>query len=102
MLIGMFILYCLLKETASRQKIQLLFSFVLSACAMPIYEDKNHFPHTSKYLTHDNLHLLACFVLVCHPTKGPITIPKKHLLSDYANEIFNPHKVIQSILYYDL
>ena len=102
MLIGMFTLYCLLKETASKQRVNYYSLLLFPHLPCPYMKKKSHYPLTNKYLTHDNLHLLACFVLVCLPTKRPITIPIKHLLSDYANEIFNPHKVIQNILYYDL
>ena len=44
MLIGRLTLNCLLKETASKTKIQLLFSFAFSAFAMPIYEEKKSLP----------------------------------------------------------
>ena len=87
----MLTLYCLLKETASKTKFQLLFSFALfRILPCPYMKKKNHYPHTNKYLTHDNLHLLACFVFVCLPAKRSIAIPIKHLSSNYANEIFNP------------
>ena len=66
MLIGMLTLYCLLKETASRQKFNYCSLLFFPHLPCPYMKTKNHFPHTNKYLTHDNLHLLACFVFVLY------------------------------------
>ena len=65
MLIGMFTLYCLLKETASKQRVNYYSLLLFPHLPCPYMKKKNHYSHINKYLTHDNLHLLACFVFVC-------------------------------------